>query len=47
MAQQLDSNQSASSSNEEIPVERCDVLRAVRVKVAGQDMRLLLDTGAS
>jgi hypothetical protein len=36
-----------SSSNEEIPIARCDVLPVVQVKVAGQDMRFLLDTGAT
>jgi uncharacterized protein (TIGR02246 family) len=36
-----------SSSNEEIPIGRCDVLPVVQVKVAGQDMRFLLDTGAT
>ena len=35
------------TSNEEIPVGRCDVLPVVPVKVAGQDMRFLLDTGAT
>ena len=36
-----------SGSNEEIPIQRCDVLPVVQVKVAGQDMRFLLDTGAT
>jgi len=36
-----------SSSNEEIPIDRCDVLPVVQVRVAGQDMRFLLDTGAT
>ena len=36
-----------SSSNEEIPIGRCDVLPVVQIKVAGQDMRFLLDTGAT
>jgi hypothetical protein len=36
-----------SISNEEIPIERCDVLPVVQVKVTGQDMRFLLDTGAT
>jgi hypothetical protein len=31
----------------EIPIERCDVLPVVRVSVAGQSMRFLLDTGAT
>ena len=38
-AQPADSN--------EIPIERCDVLPVVRAKVAGQDARFLLDTGAT
>jgi hypothetical protein len=32
---------------DEIPIERCDVLPVVRVTVAGQSMRFLLDTGAT
>ena len=36
-----------SSSNEEIPIDRCDVLPVVEVKVAGQQMHFLLDTGAT
>ena len=36
-----------SSSNEEVPIDRCDVLPVVQVRVAGQDMRFLLDTGAT
>jgi hypothetical protein len=39
IAQQGESN--------EIPIERCDVLPVVRAKVAGQDARFLLDTGAT
>jgi len=39
--------QQSSSSNEEIPIDRCDVLPVVQVKAAGQDMRFLLDTGAT
>ena len=39
IAQQAESN--------EIPIERCDVLPVVRAKVAGQDARFLLDTGAT
>ena len=35
------------SSNEEIPIQRCDILPVVAVKVAGQDLRFLLDTGAT
>ena len=38
---------SSSSSTEEISIERCDVLPVVAVKVAGQEMRFLLDTGAT
>jgi len=34
-------------ANDEIPIERCDVLPVVRVKVTGQPMRFLLDTGAT
>jgi uncharacterized protein (TIGR02246 family) len=37
----------AQSANEEIPIVRCDVLPVVEVKVAGQEMRFLLDTGAT
>jgi len=36
-----------TSSNEEIPIDRCDVLPVVQVKVAGQEMLFLLDTGAT
>jgi type IV pilus biogenesis protein CpaD/CtpE len=36
-----------SDSSEEIPIERCDVLPVLVVKVAGADMRFLLDTGAT
>jgi len=36
-----------SDSSEEIPIERCDVLPVVSVKVGGQQMRFLLDTGAT
>jgi hypothetical protein len=39
--------QTGSSASNEIPIERCDVLPVVRVNVAGQDMRFLLDTGAT
>lgn len=35
------------STSDEIPIERCDVLPVVRVTVAGQPMRFLLDTGAT
>jgi len=36
-----------STSTEEIPIERCDVLPVVVAKIAGTDMRFLLDTGAT
>lgn len=36
-----------SSSGEEIPIERCDVLPVIVAKAAGTDMRFLLDTGAT
>jgi predicted aspartyl protease len=36
-----------TSSGEELPIERCDVLPVVKVKVAGASMRFLLDTGAT
>lgn len=39
--------QTSTKSDNEIPIERCDVLPVVRVGVAGQDMRFLLDTGAT
>ncbi len=32
---------------DEIPIEKCDVLPVVRVKIAGSEMRFLLDTGAT
>lgn len=31
----------------EIPIERCDVLPVVRVRIDGQEKRLLVDTGAT
>jgi len=34
-------------SANEIPIERCDRLPVVRVRIDGTDMRLLLDTGAT
>jgi ketosteroid isomerase-like protein len=37
----------SSSAGEGIPIERCDVLPVVVVKVAGKDMRFLLDTAAT
>ena len=39
--------QTESGSSNEIPLERCDVLPVVRVNVACQTMRFLLDTGAT
>ena len=36
-----------AQSSEEIPIQRCDVLPYVIVKVAGKDMHLLLDTAAT
>ena len=36
-----------SESADEIPIEKCDVLPVVRVKIAGSEMRFLLDTGAT
>jgi predicted aspartyl protease len=35
------------SSHEEVPLERCDVLPMVKVKIAGSDKRFLVDTGAT
>ena len=32
---------------DEIPIEKCDVLPVVRVKIDGTEMRFLLDTGAT
>ncbi len=37
----------AQTSDEEIPIERCDVLPVVSAKVDGKDMRFLLDTAAT
>jgi Domain of unknown function (DUF4440)/Aspartyl protease len=36
-----------SESQDEIPIEKCDVLPVVRLKIAGSEMRFLLDTGAT
>jgi hypothetical protein len=36
-----------TGSSDEIPIEKCDVLPVVRVRVDGADMRFLLDTGAT
>jgi len=38
--------QELASSNE-IPIERCDLLPVVKVRIDGTDMRFLLDTGAT
>jgi len=38
--------QERASSNE-IPIERCDLLPVVKVRIDGTDMRFLLDTGAT
>jgi len=39
--------QDGGAGSSEIPIERCDVLPVVRANVAGQEMRFLLDTGAT
>jgi hypothetical protein len=39
--------QESGADSNEIPIERCDVLPVVRANVAGQEMRFLLDTGAT
>jgi hypothetical protein len=36
-----------SDGSDEIPIEKCDVLPVVQVKIAGSEMRFLLDTGAT
>jgi hypothetical protein len=36
-----------SVDGDEIPIEKCDVLPVVKVKVDGAEMRFLLDTGAT
>ena len=36
-----------SDNSDEIPIEKCDVLPVVRVKIGGGEMRFLLDTGAT
>ncbi|HXJ14915.1 MAG TPA: retropepsin-like aspartic protease, partial [Candidatus Limnocylindrales bacterium] len=36
-----------SADGDEIPLEKCDVLPVVRVKIDGAEMRFLLDTGAT
>jgi len=40
-------SQSSGVSSDEIPIEKCDVLPVVRVKIDGSEMRFLLDTGAT
>jgi len=35
------------AGSDEIPIEKCDVLPVVRVKIDGNEMRFLLDTGAT
>ena len=37
----------AGAAGGEIPIEKCDVLPVVRVKIDGTEMRFLLDTGAT
>ena len=39
-------SQELASSNE-IPIERCDLLPVVKVRIDGADFRFLLDTGAT
>jgi hypothetical protein len=36
-----------SSSSEDIPIERCDLLPVVKIRIDETDMRFLLDTGAT
>jgi len=36
-----------NGNSEEIPIEKCDVLPVVKVKIDGTEMRFLLDTGAT
>lgn len=36
-----------NQATDEIPIEKCDVLPVVRVKIGGTEMRFLLDTGAT
>jgi hypothetical protein len=38
---------SIDTGGDEIPIEKCDVLPVVRVKIDGTEMRFLLDTGAT
>jgi len=39
--------QDFSSSSEDIPIERCDLLPVVKLRIDGTEMRFLLDTGAT
>jgi aspartyl protease/SnoaL-like protein len=39
--------QEPSLAADEIPLERCDVLPVVKAKIAGETVRLLVDTGAT
>src|SRR6476660_8463942 len=39
--------QQQPASSGEIPIERCDLLPVVKVRIDGADMRFLLDTGAT
>ncbi|HZI56720.1 MAG TPA: DUF4440 domain-containing protein [Verrucomicrobiae bacterium] len=41
------SAQTVAPSTEEIPLEKCDVLPVVVVRIGGSEIRLLLDTGAT
>src|SRR5215470_16100028 len=36
-----------SSPSDDIPIERCDLLPVVKLRIDGADMRFLLDTGAT
>jgi hypothetical protein len=36
-----------TDNSDEIPIEKCDLLPVVRVKIGGSEMRFLLDTGAT
>jgi hypothetical protein len=44
---QGDAAAKGNGSADEIPIEKCDLLPVVRVKIAGNEMRFLLDTGAT
>jgi len=47
VAAQDKSGAHASAESDEIPIEKCDVLPVVQVKIDGSEMRFLLDTGAT